>query len=108
MFLRWGRAYGGGKIYERGVFTGKKALLSLTTGGPKEAYVAGGFNGDIMNILKPIHRGMLEFTGFSVLQPHIVYGPARASEEIRKGELNHYAQRLRDIEAEDKIVVGTY
>ena len=29
-----GRTYGGGHIYETGVFRGKRALLSLTTGGP--------------------------------------------------------------------------
>lgn len=28
-----GRTYGGGRIYEKGVFQGKKAMLSLTTGG---------------------------------------------------------------------------
>jgi NAD(P)H dehydrogenase (quinone) len=51
-------------------------MLSLTTGGPQEAYQPDGFNGDIHAILRPIHRGMLEFTGFSVLQPQIVYTPA--------------------------------
>jgi hypothetical protein len=29
-----GRSYGGGHIYETGVFRGKRALLSLTAGGP--------------------------------------------------------------------------
>jgi NAD(P)H dehydrogenase (quinone) len=59
-----GRTYGMGHSYETGVFRGKRALLSLTTGGPRESYAPDGFNGDIEAILRPIHRGMLEFTGF--------------------------------------------
>jgi NAD(P)H dehydrogenase (quinone) len=45
--LAMGRTYGYGAIYETGKFKGKRALLSLTTGGPEEAYRKGGFNGDI-------------------------------------------------------------
>ncbi|CAG0908576.1 unnamed protein product, partial [Cyprideis torosa] len=74
-----GRIYGNGRFYEMGVFQGKKAMLSLTTGAPQEAYQEDGFNGDISGILRPIHRGILAFTGFSVLQPNIVYGPAHLS-----------------------------
>jgi putative NADPH-quinone reductase len=46
-----GRTYGYGHIYETGKFRGKRALLSLTTGGPPNAYRKGGFNGDIDAIL---------------------------------------------------------
>ena len=52
-----GFAYGGGKIYETGPFRGKRALLSLTTGGPQASYVEGGFNGDLDGILRPVQRG---------------------------------------------------
>ena len=67
-----GRVYGYGHIYETGVFRGKQALLSLTTGGPEEAYIKGAFNGDNNGVLRPIHRGILQFVGFDVLKPHIV------------------------------------
>ncbi len=70
-----GRTYGGSRFYESGVFPGKRALLSLTTGGPEDAYRTGGFNGDIAGILRPIHRGILQFVGFDVVAPQIVYGP---------------------------------
>lgn len=103
-----GRVYGGGRIYETGVFRGKKALLSLTTGGPFESYREDGFNGDIMAILKPIHRGMLQFVGFDVLAPHIVYGPARISDAERGEELARYSLRLAGIGAEAAIDVGRY
>jgi NAD(P)H dehydrogenase (quinone) len=102
------RTYGGGRIYRSGVFRGKRALLSLTTGGPEEAYRKGAFNGDIAGILRPIHRGMLQFVGFDVLAPQIVYGPVRLTDEQRISALAAYAQRLRSVGAESPIDVGIY
>jgi NAD(P)H dehydrogenase (quinone) len=103
-----GRIYGGEKIYEGGVFAGKRAMLSLTTGGPAAAYRQGGFNGDIDGILRPIQRGMLQFVGFHVLAPHIVYAPVRLSAEQRHQALTDYARRLRDLQRESPIAVGEY
>ena len=103
-----GRTYDGDRFYENGVFKGKRALLSLTTGGPAQAYEAGGFNGDIHSILRPIHRGMLRLTGWDVLAPNIVYGPVRLSEEERLTTLNAWSARLRSIETEIPIDVGQY
>ena len=103
-----GRAYGGGRVYETGMFKGKRALLSLTTGGPEGAYTAEGFNGDLDAILRPIHRGMLQFTGFEVLAPHVIYAPVRAEAEQREAWLQAWAERLRRIEGEHPISVGRY
>jgi len=103
-----GRMYGGGKMYSTGVLRGKRALLSLTTGGPAEAYVRGGFNGDIDAILRPIQRGVLRFVGFDVLAPHIVYGPVRLSDAERAAALAAWAGRLGRIETETPIEVGSY
>jgi NAD(P)H dehydrogenase (quinone) len=90
------------------VFKGKRAMLSLTTGGPAEAYAKGGFNGDVQGILRPIHRGMLEFVGFDVLAPHIVNAPVRMSDEQRRAELQRFKRRLASIAAEEPIEVGRY
>jgi NAD(P)H dehydrogenase (quinone) len=103
-----GRVYGGGRVYEGGSCRGKRAMLSLTTGGPAEAYRPDGFNGDIDGILRPVHRGMLRFVGFDVLGPQIVYGPARMSDEQRRAELQRYAMRLASIAHESPIEVGRY
>jgi NAD(P)H dehydrogenase (quinone) len=105
-----GRAYGAGQFYENGVFRGKRALLSLTTGSgsPAEAYQPGGLQGDLLGILRPLHRGMLQFTGFTVLAPHVVYGPARLSDEQRAAELAAWATRLPGLAEEVPLVVGTY
>lgn len=103
-----GRTYGGGHIYETGIFSGKKALLSLTTGGKEADYLKNGFNGDLLSMLKPLHRGILQFTGFSVLQPQVVYGPARISAAERAEALSGWRSRLQDIFSETPIEVGDY
>lgn len=103
-----GRTYGGGRFYENGVYKGKKAMISVTMGGPEEMYLRGGWNGDLDAILRPIHRGIFEFNGFSVLAPHKVFGPARSSELERIAELERYAQRLQHIFEESAIEIGQY
>ena len=102
------RTYGNGKFYQDGVFKGKRAMLSLTTGGPEAAYLPDGFNGDIMGILRPIHRGMLAFVGFDVLPPHIAYGPAHLDDSERTQLLADYEQRLLKLETEQSLTIGTY
>jgi NAD(P)H dehydrogenase (quinone) len=115
MFKGWvdrvfamGRVYGSGRFYDTGVFRGKRALLSLTTGGPVQMYQKEGFNGDIHGILRPIHRGMLYFTGFDVLAPQIVYAPVRMPYDERIRQLANYAERLRRIDKELPIDTGMY
>jgi len=103
-----GRTYGGGRLYENGVFKGKRAMLSLTTGGPAEAYAKGGFNGDIHAVLRPVQRGMLRFVGFDVLAPHVIFAPVRLRDDQRKDILEGYARRLKRIEQEQPIDVGEY
>ena len=102
------RTYGGGRIYQSGVFRGKRAMLSLSTGGPEQAYVEGGLQGDISGILRPVQRGVLQFLGFDVLAPQIVYGPARMKQEQRAIALATYARRLQSIGSESPIDVGPY
>jgi NAD(P)H dehydrogenase (quinone) len=103
-----GRIYNFEHIYGTGLFRGKRALLSLTTGGPEEAYREGGFNGDIAAILRPIHRGMLQFVGFDVLAPQIVYAPVRMTDEQRQHYMTAYAKRLKKIAQESSIDIGSY
>ena len=95
-----GRIYGGGHMYETGFCAGKKALLSLTTGGGMELYQPGGANGDIMELLKPVLHGTLRFAGFDILTPQIVYAPAKMSSIMRRQVLDAYAERLKKIETE--------
>jgi NAD(P)H dehydrogenase (quinone) len=103
-----GRTYGGERFYENGVFKGKRALLSVTTGGPEAVYQKGGWNGDIHAILRPIQRGILRFTGWDVLAPNLVYAPVRVSDEERQASLKSWAARLRNLANERPVEVGEY
>lgn len=103
------RVYGRGRFYENGLYRGRRALLSLTTGGSDEAaYRPGGFNGDVSGILRPIQRGMLQFVGYDVLEPQIVWSPAHLTEEGRKAVLAAWRERLTQIVREKPIEVGQY
>ena len=106
--LAMGRTYGYGSIYANGKFRGKRALLSLTTGGPEEAYRKAGFNGDMDAILRPIQRGILQFVGFDVLAPQVHYAPVRASDAQRAVWLEAWTRRLEGIVGEGPIEVGEY
>lgn len=103
-----GRTYGGGRFYDNGVFRGKRALLSLTTGAPRSAYLRGGFNGDIEAILRPVNRGMLRFVGFDVLAPNVVFGPAHLTDDQLKAALLAFGARMRGIDGEPPVDPGEY
>lgn len=89
-----GAVYGGGLWYDRGRFAGRRAMLSLTAGGPATMYGPDGLNGDIDLLLYPIQHGMLRFTGFDVLPPFIAWQPARIGDDARRAYLEQYRQRL--------------
>jgi NAD(P)H dehydrogenase (quinone) len=94
VFASGGRIYGGGKWYDNGVFAGKRAMCSLTIGGPASLYSANGLNGSTASILFPINHGMLYFTGFSVVEPFIVHAPVRIDDTKRGAELDRYRHRV--------------
>ena len=89
-----GTIYGGGKWYDQGILKGRKALLSLTTGGPQTMYSPTGLNGDIEQILFPIHHGIFYFVGLEVLPPFIAWSVSRVGDEGRQAYLEQYRQRL--------------
>lgn len=93
-----GKIYGGGKWYDNGVFKGKRAMLSLTTGGASPMYSEIGLNGNINQTLSAINYGMFHFTGFDVLPPFIAWAVSRLGEEQRQAYLQEYKQRLLTLE----------
>jgi hypothetical protein len=77
-----GRTYGGERFYENGVFKGKRALLSVTTGGPEAVYQKGGWNGDIQAILRPIQRGMPPPRTAAPIVPGNIVSRCRAGQSL--------------------------
>jgi NAD(P)H dehydrogenase (quinone) len=60
--------------YGDGGLKGKRALLSVTVGGPATDYSARGINGPLEQLLFPITHGSLFFAGMDVLPSYAVYG----------------------------------
>ncbi|GAA3965138.1 NAD(P)H-dependent oxidoreductase [Pedobacter ginsengiterrae] len=103
-----GRVYGDGHFNETGKLKGKLALLSLTTGDREEAFLPHGSTGSLSGVLRPLQRGILAYTGFSVLRPHVVFAPVRLTDSQRANELEKWSKRLMSLAKENSIAVGSY
>jgi hypothetical protein len=94
----YGFAYGVGGTnhlrYGNGNLKGKRAMLSITIGGPERDYSERGINGAIADLLFPIHHGILFFPGMTVLPPFLVYGAGRLTLESYEVVAEDYKQRL--------------
>ncbi|MEI8019256.1 MAG: NAD(P)H-dependent oxidoreductase [Schlesneria sp.] len=98
-----GLTYGGGRWYSNGIFKGKRAMVSLTTGGGPTIYSPTGLNGEMDSLLFPIQHGMFYFLGFDVLPPFVAWSVARSSQEQREDYLREYAERLRNWRTSETI-----
>ncbi len=94
-----GFSYNIGQAYEKGIFRGKRAMLSFTTGGPPATYGPNGKNGDLHELLRHVQYGMLHYIGMDVLPPFVAYGAARVTPEQRTAYLADYRQRLVTLES---------
>jgi NAD(P)H dehydrogenase (quinone) len=103
VFASGGRIYGGGKWYDRGVFTGKRAMCSVTIGGSAPMYSENGLNGPIASTLFAINHGVLYFTGFAVIEPFLVHAPARLSDHDRSASLSRYRAQVLGLNSASTI-----
>lgn len=71
------RDAGNAHRYGEGGFAGKRALLSVSVGGPAIDYSPRGINGPLEQLLFPVTHGMLFYTGMQVLPTFAVYGTGR-------------------------------
>jgi NAD(P)H dehydrogenase (quinone) len=93
-----GLCYGGMRFYDRGGLLGKRALLAVTIGGQPHMLTDGGIHGELMDMLRPILRGALAYTGMTVLPPYVAYHVPYISLEDRSAILGQYRQYLRDLD----------
>jgi NAD(P)H dehydrogenase (quinone) len=103
VFASGGRVYGGGKWYDRGVFSGKLAMCSVTVGGPASMYSERGLNGPLEALLFPVHHGMLYFTGFTVVEPFVVHAPGRMSHAERARNIARYHTRVLGLSSAPRL-----
>ena len=68
-----GGVYGRSAVFERGRLRGKRAIACVTTGAPEAAFGRDGLFGDLDTLLRPLHRGVLGFTGMTVLPPYAAW-----------------------------------
>ncbi|MFD0385748.1 NAD(P)H-dependent oxidoreductase [Streptomyces stramineus] len=76
------------------------------TGGPSESFQPGGAFGPMDDFLFHIHRGMLEFVGFQVLDPVVTYGLARMADQERVAALEAVRESVARIAADTRINIG--
>ncbi len=98
--LAYGATYTSKMRYGRGHLRGRRAMLSVTLGGPQSTFAHNGRNGDIQLLLWPIQMS-LHYVGYSVLPPFTAFGvgsgePALVAAD-RAAHKQAYRQHLRNI-----------
>jgi len=101
----YGEVYTGGKRFENGRFTGKRAMISVTVGTSRETYMHDGRSGDIDLMLWPVNFS-LAYVGYTVVEPFVAYGvegtlrysDPSAVESRLKAIVEEYRALLPDIE----------
>lgn len=95
-----GFAYGGGRWFDKGVFADKRAMVSVTVGGPEAAYSDHGiYERPMKEVLHPLLHGTLAFVGFRVIDPFIVHSPQRMTEVERVKTLEGYRHRVLTLDS---------
>jgi NAD(P)H dehydrogenase (quinone) len=92
-----------GERFGEGTLAGRRALLSVTAGGPESHYAARGINGPIDDLLFPIQHGILYYPGIEVLPPFVLYGADRMTAEDYPDVAKAWQQRLLTLESTEPI-----
>lgn len=95
--LSYGFAYVDGRRFETGLFRGRRAMISVTTGGTPQRFSDEGVYGPIGPLLMPIRRLALEYMGFAVEAPYIAYGVPRTTPEMRRGYIDGLRRAALDM-----------
>lgn len=98
-----GICYGGKRFYDQGGLAGKKALVTVTLGGRDHMFGEGAIHGPLEDMLRPILRGTLAYTGMSVLPPFVAWHVPYISTEARQGFLRQYQERLQHLENDQPL-----
>jgi NAD(P)H dehydrogenase (quinone) len=88
---RYGLRYGEGRL------VGKRALVSVTTGGPPTHYSDRGVNGAVEDLLFPLTHGTLFYAGIAVLPSFAVHGANRLTDEGFAAAASAYRARLANL-----------
>lgn len=96
--LATGFSWDFGKIYDKGLLRGKKALYVAVPGGPEQLYRRdGAHRATFKEIFHPVLWGTLHFCGLDVLEPFVTHAPFQLGDEGRKKRLAELRTLLADV-----------
>ncbi|MGD0722372.1 MAG: NAD(P)H-dependent oxidoreductase [Roseiarcus sp.] len=98
-----GFACAAGRKYDAGLLRDKTAMVAVTTGTSADAYAPDGVDGDILNVLWPIHNGLFRYPCFDVFEPFVACMPGRLGLEARAACLEACRDRLRNLARARKL-----
>jgi NAD(P)H dehydrogenase (quinone) len=85
------------QLYGNGPLKGKKAMLSFTTGAPRELYTDEGPHGEIEVLINYFNHVLFEFVGMEALPYFAIFGPGDMSEAEREAELDRFQELIKNI-----------
>ena len=94
LFIEIGFAYGPGGTQLKG----KKFQLSLTAGGPKEAYCAEGYNNFTVDALIAPYRQTANLCGLVWQPPLILHSAIKASDDVVTAHVQSVHQRILELQ----------
>ncbi|EHN80336.1 NAD(P)H dehydrogenase [Streptomyces coelicoflavus ZG0656] len=92
-----------GERFGEGTLRGRRAILSVTVGGPEAHYSDRGINGPIEDLLFPIHHGILYYPGLEVLPPFVLYGADRLTRGAWDDAVKAWRERLLSLETNEPV-----
>lgn len=97
--LSYGFAYVDGRRFGTGLFRGRRAMVSVATGGTPERFSSDGDYGPIGPLLMPIRRLALEYMGFEVSDTVVSYGVPRTGDTERQAYMAAAAKAALEMAA---------
>jgi NAD(P)H dehydrogenase (quinone) len=89
-----GQFYGGKRFYDQGGMRGRKAWVTATLGGREHMFGPNAIHGELTDMLRPLLRGTLAYTGFEVLEPFFGYHIPYLKPEARDAIMAAFAQEV--------------
>ena len=91
----YGFGYADGLRFDTGVFRGRRAMVSLTSGGTTARFGAGAAYGELeRQVLWQIQHLGLEYMGYELEPPFVAYGAPRVNDAGRAAYLNALEERV--------------
>lgn len=97
--LSYGFAYVDGTRFDTGLFRGRRAMLSITTGGTEERFSDQGVYGEMHRVIYQVQRLTLQYLGYTVEEPFVAYAAPRVDADRRARYLDALAARVTALAA---------